>query len=374
MEKKKQVQVIQALRGIAALMVMIYHKREVLNTVNMPIGEFFFGAGAMGVDLFFIISGFIMVLVHQQKPSSQSNFQQAWQFAINRITRIFPLYAFTIFLFYLLVWQGFSFLHDEKSAQDIGKSLSFIPLDFKKVAPFYGYAAITVGWTLNYEIFFYLLLAISILFGKLRYAVFSILILLFMIVVPLFWGNSVSLDAHHHYQNIKSYLNLTSNPIIWDFVLGMLLGAWYQYKSPKWNKGVYYFLLFVFGLWNGINLLAKWNPGHGFTHWALPIFGLVTVLVFYEKQYGLKIPQLLLFLGKISFSIYLLHPVVQFAVLHYGSQYYSLAKWMHTPIYLLVTILLTILIATITQFFIENHFGRISKNALRYASKKLRIL
>ncbi len=100
MAKSGQIKIIQALRGVAAVMVMLYHKRGALNTARFPFGEWFFGAAAMGVDLFFIISGFIMVMVNERGSQALSPRKTAWHFFVNRVSRIVPLYYFTIVLFY----------------------------------------------------------------------------------------------------------------------------------------------------------------------------------------------------------------------------------------------------------------------------------
>ncbi len=277
---------------------------------------------------------------------------------------------FKFIVVYLLVWQGMSFLHDTKSVENILKSFFFIPLDGQKEAPFYGYAAIKVGWTLNYEMFFYLLLTICLVFGRYRYAVFSSVILVLLLLVPLVFKGNVSLDAHHHYYFRFGYLNLASNPIIWDFVCGMLLGGWYIYRKPHWQKSIYYILLSVFAIWTSINLFFKWNSGHGMTHWALPILGLVATLIFYENQYGLKVPKWLMFLGKISFSVYLLHPVAQYYT-EYFFNHHNLARWNMTPVFILVSSLLTLCAATVTQFLIENHFSGILKKTILFLGKKI---
>lgn len=372
MNKSGQIKIVQTLRGIAAVMVMIYHKRAALDTMTKPFGELFFGAASMGVDLFFIISGFIMVMVNERNPKNISNVQGAWEFFTNRISRILPLYYLTIGIFYILSWRGFSFLWDVGTTHEIGKSFMFIPLHFSREAPFYGYAAITVGWTLNYEMFFYLLLTISLLFGKYRYWIFSVLILVLLILVPLVFKGNLFFDAQHHYHFGWGYLNLMTNPIIWEFVAGMLLGAWYVYRKPHWSKPVYWLLFAMFGTLVGLQLLGKWNGGHGMTHWGFPLLGLVVSLVFYENQYGMKVSRWLLFLGKISFSIYLLHPVVQFVVQYRLAPLYW-SSLPNTSMYVLVSSLLTIGIATLTQYLIENRFSNLFKNFLLYCGKKLKL-
>ncbi|WP_447639800.1 MULTISPECIES: acyltransferase family protein [Chitinophagaceae] len=368
MGKSGQIKIIQALRGIAALMVMVYHKRVVLNTTGFAFGEFFFGAGAMGVDLFFIISGFIMVMVNERRTTNVSPGKAAWQFFVNRVTRILPLYYFTIVLFFVIVWQGWGFLQDSKSVKDIVSSFFFIPLDAGKAAPFYGYAAITVGWTLNYEMFFYGLLTIGLLFDKYKYVVFSAALLILLVLVPLLFRGYVSFDAQNHYHFwsrhiLLGYLNLMTNPIIWEFASGMLLGAWYVHRKTYWSKSVYYVLLSFFIVWVGFCLFAKWNSGHGMTHWGLPLWGLVATFVFYENQYGIQVPKSLLFFGKISFSLYLLHPIVQYCTLYFFN-HHGLIKWNTTPIYIVASSLLTILAATVTQFLIEARFPKILKKLM----------
>ncbi|EPC6795507.1 acyltransferase family protein, partial [Escherichia coli H30] len=57
---KNELKSIQILRGLAALMVVLYHFRTVLNYDNVRMGDYLFGKGFIGVDLFFVISGFIM--------------------------------------------------------------------------------------------------------------------------------------------------------------------------------------------------------------------------------------------------------------------------------------------------------------------------
>jgi peptidoglycan/LPS O-acetylase OafA/YrhL len=76
----KRFQELDALRGIAALLVVVFHF-----TMHRPQSELGFKYGITGVDLFFIISGFVIFM-------SINNVNSAKEFVVNRITRLYPTY------------------------------------------------------------------------------------------------------------------------------------------------------------------------------------------------------------------------------------------------------------------------------------------
>ena len=94
---------IQALRGIAALWVVLYHGSRFISPYGTGLGDLLFGpAGSMGVVLFFILSGFIMV--HTTR-NLQGGLWDALDFLIKRFARIWPVYA-VVTLCYALVRLG----------------------------------------------------------------------------------------------------------------------------------------------------------------------------------------------------------------------------------------------------------------------------
>lgn len=137
---------IQWLRALAATEVMVWHSDlvakgfsafSIQTSAYRPLG-------GIGVEVFFVVSGFLMSFISQSIPGPKP-------FLIGRIRRIFPLYwAFTLLVIgvYLVNpdWHlgGFSL-----SAGSIAKSLLLWPQQ--------GYPILTVGWTLEYEIVFYLI-------------------------------------------------------------------------------------------------------------------------------------------------------------------------------------------------------------------------
>jgi len=144
---KGQLQGLQALRGIAALAVVVHHAIE---QSNMATGRFspdwFTTLGAAGVDLFFVISGFIMMW---------TSFPQGRQplgpgtFLVRRLTRIMPLYWLACAAMLALAAAGFLKSHHYGAAL-IARSLLLLP----------GSGVIGVAWTLVFEMWFYALFAL----------------------------------------------------------------------------------------------------------------------------------------------------------------------------------------------------------------------
>lgn len=158
---------LQILRGVAALLVVGFHARPVMDIPADSWLDSLFSMGYAGVNLFFIISGFIMCYTTDSRT-------KPLKFIGRRLVRIAPLYWLL-----LLFHKGLRSLTDPQTYL----SMFFIPLS-PQSPPFLGYATWMVGWTLNYEMFFYLVFFLSLFFGKYRmvmvYAVFASLHLLFM--------------------------------------------------------------------------------------------------------------------------------------------------------------------------------------------------
>lgn len=145
---------IQGLRAFAAYGVVLYHALEGLNTANPEVFPRFV-LGQAGVDLFFIISGFVMVYITQGEKET------ALGFFSKRIARVVPLYwaatLLTIAAALVIPW-GYPGIN--LSPESIASSFFFIPHPNAVGTPV---PVLVVGWTLNFEMMFYLLFAIAML-------------------------------------------------------------------------------------------------------------------------------------------------------------------------------------------------------------------
>ncbi|MEO6284216.1 MAG: acyltransferase [Dyadobacter sp.] len=299
---------IQVLRGIAALIVTIYHLKDVVKKSDPFAQEldFLFNSGPAGVALFFVISGFIMVYITRNTRGSLTG---VYQFIVKRFIRIWPAYVVITVFYYLLQHR---IEPDQASLTELALSIFFIPASATE-PPFYGYATLPVGWSLNYEIYFYLLIAISLCFAKYRWYVFFLLIIVAMVVVPSIFGN-FTLKPNEARDYGSAYLNMITNPIVWNFVYGVLLGL--IYNNPALSRG---FSAFFSKKWLAATCiaLAGWQYVSGFfgglgpLQWGVGSTLLFAAFIFYTKGRTIIFPAWLVRLGDISFSIYLIHlPVV----------------------------------------------------------------
>lgn len=306
--RESKLNSIQVLRGIAALYVTIYHLKDV-----MPEGapfrkefEFMFGSGPAGVGLFFVISGFIMVFITRNTVLSGRNILR---FIAKRLIRIWPAYA--------VITLGYCLLHSRLTPNpewpsELLRSLLFVPLS-NIPPPFYGYAVLNVGWSLNYEIYFYFLIAISMLFSRLRWYAFFLMITVTLVGIPTYYG--VFTWKADKMQDLGSpYLNMVTNPIIWNFVCGVFLGLAYYHRVLHERIRAFLSLTMVapallsLALWQ---FLSGFLGGFGPFEWGLGSVAVFAVFVFHYQERIQNFPTWLVRLGDMSFSIYLLHvPIV----------------------------------------------------------------
>ena len=205
----KLVRPIQWLRGFAAIMVVSLHEILSLEPKLAPdhyqsLFRWAFG-GHAGVDIFFVISGFIMAYALHEKPVG------SWDFMSKRLVRIVPTYWTCTALLALpavlmpSLWPNQS---PNTDAAYLLKSLFFFPVrdELGRLHPF-----LAPGWSLSYEMFFYCVLAIALYFSQRRAVSITIWALSIIIVIGAFIpANNV-------------LLQLMSDPLIFEFIAGMLI-------------------------------------------------------------------------------------------------------------------------------------------------------
>lgn len=203
---------LQVLRALAATLVVWVHTQEIILSDALPHWIRVFGYG--GVDLFFVISGFIIVRTTHNKNIRPTAFFK------KRVLRVAPMYYFFTLL---VVAMSFTMPGILKSTQpdfiQIMKSLLFVP--FEKT-PERVYPVYYLGWTLNYEMFFYSLFAVSLFLPE-RIRPLAIT----AVIVSL-------ISAGSQFDNPSDYgvaAFFYTRPILLDFVLGMILASYFQGPS-----------------------------------------------------------------------------------------------------------------------------------------------
>jgi exopolysaccharide production protein ExoZ len=296
---------VQALRGIAAFMVVMVHSRSVLEgsaTGKFLADHVMFPLG-MGVDLFFIISGFLMVWTTRDFDGSAT---YAWHFVAKRIARIWPLFAIVTPIA-LVTEHGLHGLLEPAVLFPYLEGLAFIPHD-PRASGIYFHMAVGVAWTLCFECYFYAVFAACMLFGRSRYAAVALWFALTLIVIPLARGGFSLNVAAQPLVTWSRYANLAINPIVWDFVIGMLGGWLYGTGFSVARPWIIHALvigsltLLLTG-WHRLGMVNFFGP-HG---WGVPLAILFLAAVMLAKIGAIRVPAWSVWMGNLSYSLYLIH-------------------------------------------------------------------
>lgn len=225
MLRKPYLTELEGLRGLAALWVLLYHVGGLAG-----VQLFFIRSGGLGVDLFILLSGFLMVHQYEQRRASQpwSSPRTIGHFYLRRFFRIAPLY----YLLLIASFLGTPFLEtcvhyitQHSSVFIVGiKDTSwtnlFLHLSFVfGVLPRYSARSVIPDWTISLEMQFYLIFPLMMLvvlrFGRFGYAVVTGFTLLLIVAVNLGLSPFTSSFPMASFLPLKMHL----------FLLGMLISA-----------------------------------------------------------------------------------------------------------------------------------------------------
>ena len=293
---KSRVDQLDVLRGIASLGVAFMHCYYLLGLKQVvPQGEFLIQHLGTLVYLFFIISGVSLILsVRDQKFDISS-------FMISRYFRIAPLFYFAGFMTFLC----FQFFGMDVSHYDFSKAIWNLSLLFNLSGrSTTAESLVGAGWTIGVEVIFYILFVLLVRksLGYLWVAMSISLGVSFLM--------RLNLMGIANPDNLSSWITLYAFPIYLPmFIAGMILGQLTIKQSLKSEFGNTAFVIsgLLVSLIVGLNLQQSW------------VIYLWTLVFILQVIWGLnstlrknKINSLLIFLGKISYSTYILHSLVLF--------------------------------------------------------------
>lgn len=260
---------IQVLRAFAAINVVLFHiiGTSISYSQDVSIFRYFEGWGANGVDIFFVISGFVMLhtqLIRRRSP---------YEFFKNRAIRIVPIYwLLTIFVLTLFIALPSIFREMVVTPVWVFSSLFFTSSIFTGEHP-----VVYVGWTLEWEMLFYLTFTVSLFFKSWRLQVAFVVV--FLAFFSVFSGNWIVLE----------------------FLFGMLIAYIFKIQTFSNKQGL---IIFTFGAFLLLASIPSDTTNLGSIRvlvWGIPSFFIV-----FGFLYSVQIKnQTSAYLGDASYSIYL---------------------------------------------------------------------
>jgi exopolysaccharide production protein ExoZ len=313
---------IQVLRAVAAEMVVLRHATTLLHAHDPQ----HFGVwlnGGTGVDIFFVISGFVMMI---STTPLLATAHPARTFLARRLERIVPMYwlATTAKVLALLAAPTLALVGFGHWWHVLGSYL-FFPT--RSPAGSYG-TVLAVGWTLIFEMAFYFLFAVVLALRLPRLRTLA------PVLIALAFAWTIPFVARH------GTLHFYASTMQLEFLFGILLAA-----SIPLARKISASLAVPLALAGFLPLLL-WHPDAvvlwGGLIWGIPALAVVTAAVALESPLGHRTPKWLLEIGDASYSIYLVHgfvvPVVCIFFARYGG---------HEPIVLALALILSMIAATL---------------------------
>lgn len=329
------VVVIQYLRGLAAVLVVYAHLDTQISRISADLHLPYASIGIWGVDIFFVISGFIMYVVAIESDVGPGHF------LIRRAIRIVPLYWLLTALIVAGAYVAPTMLSSTRL--DAGHILaSFLFLPWRNPA-YEGYWPVLIpGWTLNYEMYFYAAVALGLLAPRrLRGILTSVIVIGVLAAVQL----SASSGPVSFY----------GNDVVIEFLLGLLLGHLFLKMKPLGARsGLILICLSVcLVVW-----MAEMQSVPRSVAYGIPAAIIVLGSLQLEGMAKRAIVRPAMHLGDLSYSLYLTHvialPMMTAVFIKLGAQY----GFVSAASYPLVAFLWALALASLVHLAIEKPLTR----------------
>lgn len=324
---------LQALRAFAAIFVMVYHGTTlVFKATGYNYLANFFTVGFMGVDVFFVLSGFIIFHTYAAKKIIVSDFLR------KRFVRVVPIYW--------LVIIGLIIIHipfpapNQAELNDVSVLVASFTLYPSKTL------VLGVAWTLTYEILFYIVFALTAAVNtKTFYYTFTA------------WGLIIIVLYILKISPTQFAANALINPVILNFGFGCVIAYLYRkYKDLKyWHfvAGIGFLLLCITWCcyYFAVNRDAQ-APFYTSDMSRVYLFGIPSAVLIYGLLYLNKpVPGILVRVGDASYSLYLIHAAVITLLLRFAIKLDVLKPTDHFNIAAVATLIFVLTIAVSLLFY-----------------------
>lgn len=355
----RKLKSIQALRAIAAILVVIDHVFSRVEGLN-PGSTFFSEAtyhylDEIGVQVFFCISGFIMV----HTSNGSGGISDALVFLKKRAIRIYPIYIITLLVFVVTV-KHFAATYNINFWVDISDTNVFKRL-FLLPTFIYGNGwnnILMQSWTLVYEVYFYMVFAFCMMLVSTKHIpLLATLFILSVMSVVVFTGGREDSNTSTYILNVLGSKNLLF------FIFGMLASFAEKHVARKLmlinNSALFYSLSAILIL---VSIaLTDYVSVYGI---SISILALMYISTIVEINGDNPINKLMVYLGEASYSLYLVHIFAYIA-----SPYFNVLN-INNNIYCSLMSVVAIILGCIVHSFMEKPIVTLLNKSFTYKERK----
>jgi peptidoglycan/LPS O-acetylase OafA/YrhL len=274
-----KVSSIQLLRGFASLLVLFLHALNTLQKEGFYLEGYLYilDIGHIGVDIFFIVSGFVMLYTLSSNKSAS-------QFLIKRVIRVMPVYWATLIVIIIIYLMYPGLVNGGRESSILG-SVFLIP----SADLFLNQNA----WTLTYEFLFYLFFSAVFLFKGTFKLLIVVVIIIFLVLVGTFYD----------FEN--GILKYATSSLLVEFLYGFVLYFFFVSFSRLQKKLYLLFVFFVLLFIQFIDVKSEYR----LVYLGIPALFLCSFVVYFENYISKNLEKVTDFFGNISYSLYLVHPM-----------------------------------------------------------------
>ena len=338
---------IQILRAVAASVVVAGHiigaTARYCAEHECQFQKWPVAVGA-GVDLFFVISGFIMVIASERMFATRT---AGRDFILRRLVRIVPLYWGVTTVTLVLMVLGDR--HVLPGIGAIAASYLFVPFDTTGRNDGFAFPIVDLGWTLNYEMMFYAIFALFIGQGRRNCVAFVTVVLTAIIGLGAL------------FQPSQTILRFWSQPISIEFVAGMWIATLHRHGKARLPGSIRILLAASACAYLALNpimsLHAPTTP-NGFDRvvgWGIPVAILLIAAISGPIPWRSSAERVLVLIGDASYSLYLTHPFwLLFVARGANILPFSISPWVFASISFLGAIAVAVLVHLLAERPITN--------------------
>ncbi|HCM9231250.1 MULTISPECIES: acyltransferase family protein [Enterobacter] len=303
---------VHYLRAVACIAVLVSHFSGLLIINGNPIP--YLERGAFGVDLFYIISGFIIYISSENKERNTPA-----KFIAKRFFRIYPLM--------IVAWViGMTFVFSYSGAWGFFSPLLLVYQNYDGLAPKFGTHAMGTPWTLAYEMLFYGIFVFALSITHKYRAVLSVgILLLIPIALQIVFNGSFSILSSEFAkadESIPLYglIRMASGTIMFEFAIGIVLGVLFKKMRKIDISSTASTIIFYSGALLALAILMTNGDlisTFGLQGYFIPSLILFLSFFFRDKTYTIKHNDFLDFFGNISYSLYITHFIIYVWIVHH---------------------------------------------------------